>query len=90
MTLLPPAPGKCRFCAVAHEARQAHNAQSMYYGVRFMMAHGRSPRWSDAVAHCSPEVQQQWRVGLAAHGVWAEEDDAALANGTAIAETEQQ
>lgn len=64
MTLLPPAPGKCPECAVAHASGDPHNQQSLYYQVAFRSQHGRSPTWSDAMAHCSPEVQRHWRQEL--------------------------
>lgn len=86
MTLLPPAPGKCPLCAVEHPPWQAHNAQSLFYQMRFQMAHGRAPRWSDAIMHCAPEVRQQWAAALGDLGAWTEDDAAALNNGTAIAE----
>ncbi len=86
MMLLPPAPGKCHLCAVDHPDWQAHNWQSLYYATRFLMAHGRNARWSDAVAHCEFHVRQQWIVALRASGHWTAADDQALADGTAIAE----
>lgn len=72
-TLLPPAPDVCQECAVDHAHDQPHNAQSLYYQQRFYATHGRYPTWSDALAHCTPEVQALCRRELAkvhaAHGL---------------------
>lgn len=62
--LLPPAPGKCQECAVAHDPGQPHNQQSLYYQMRFHAEHGRYPTWSDAMTHCSAEVRELWRREL--------------------------
>lgn len=64
MTLLPPAPGKCPECATAHAPDQPHNQQSLYYQMAFRSQHGRGATWTDAMAHCTPEVQAQWREEL--------------------------
>lgn len=65
--LMPPAPGKCQVCAVNHDPRTAHNAQSLYYQVAFHAATGRYPTWADAVAHCTPDMQAQWKGHLVNH-----------------------
>ncbi len=88
MTLLPPAPGKCRFCAVAHAAGQPHNRDSLYYQMRFHQAHGRWPRWSDALGHCGELTTWHWVQELRRFGVWTAEDDAAMNDGTAVSEQE--
>ncbi len=67
--LLPPAPNVCQQCAVDHDARMPHNQQSLYWNYRFYSQHGRWPTWEDALAHCSPEMQRQWVVALAEHGI---------------------
>lgn len=72
MMLLPPRAGLCAICAVDHEPWQAHNAQSLFYGVRFQMAHGRGPTWADAVAHCAPELQAKWRAELKQRKAWTQ------------------
>lgn len=59
--ILPPEPGKCRECAVEHGKMEAHDATSFYYQVWFANAYGRSATWADAIAHCEPEVQQEWK-----------------------------
>lgn len=58
--VLPPAPGKCRSCAVEHDDMQPHDATSLYYQILFTNTHGRSPTWADAMAHCEPEVKEGW------------------------------
>jgi hypothetical protein len=34
----------------------------------FQQAHGRSPDWADAMAHCSIDVQQRWIEALTVVG----------------------
>jgi hypothetical protein len=63
-TLLPCAPDKCQECAVDHPYDQPHNKQSLYYQYRFYGTHGRWPTWTDAMAHCTPEVKATWCAGL--------------------------
>jgi hypothetical protein len=43
-----------------------------FYGIR-----GRWPTWADAVAHCTPEVQQAWKQRIEAMfpGKWSEPPD---------------
>jgi hypothetical protein len=64
MTMLPCRPDVCQECAVDHAHDQPHNQQSLYYRVKFQAEHGRAPTWTDAMAHCSPEVRAQWRPRL--------------------------
>ena len=84
--LLPPAPGKCHLCACVHQPSSAHNAESVYYQVRFHMKHRRTGRWSDAVAHCPEEIRAMWIMELRKRNAWTEEDNAAITEGRAIAE----
>lgn len=62
--LLPPHPSLCQVCAADHPWDQPHNQQSMYYQMAFHAEHGRYPTWSDAMAHCTPELQAEWKKGL--------------------------
>jgi hypothetical protein len=71
-TLLPPAPGVCRECAVDHKPDAPHDAQSLYYQTKFHMQHGRGATWADAVAHCEPAVRQAWETALRERGAWTE------------------
>lgn len=64
LMMLPGPPGTCSWCHVKHAADQPHNQQSLSYQIKFQTLHGRAPTWSDAMAHCSPEVQSLWRKGL--------------------------
>lgn len=64
MTLLPCPPGVCQECAVDHPHDQPHNQQSLHYQYRFYSEHGRWPTWTDAMAHCTPEVQALTRQAL--------------------------
>ena len=86
MMLLPPAPGKCHLCAVDHGEADPHNAQSLYYAMRFKMQHGRDPRWSDALAHCSPNIINLWARELRRLDHWTDDDDRAITEGAAVAE----
>ncbi|TMO87649.1 hypothetical protein [Pseudoalteromonas ruthenica] len=67
--LLPPPADKCQQCGVKHDSDQPHNRDSMFYQVRFKLEHERNPTWSDAIAHCSPAVIEQWVKALREHGV---------------------
>lgn len=64
MTLLPPPPGVCQVCAVDHAWDAPHNQQSLYYQMHFHADHGRWPTWTDAMSHCTPEVQAEWKKHL--------------------------
>ena len=63
-SLLPAQPGTCPDCAVEHDPRQPHNAQSLFYKYAFYADHGRWPTWGDAMAHCGPEMQERWKEEL--------------------------
>ena len=67
--MLPPPADCCQECAVKHEPWNAHDAQSLYYQMKFNAEHGRSPTWLDAIAHCTPELQKAWKEGLRKKGV---------------------
>lgn len=60
--LLPPKAGHCLMCAADHEPHLAHDAQSMFYQVRFKDKYGRFPTWADAVAHLPQKNQKQWLI----------------------------
>lgn len=60
LELLSPAKDCCQECAVKHDPKQPHNAQSLYYAFKFNLSNGRSPTWADAMAHCSEEVKAHW------------------------------
>ena len=69
MMLLPAKAGTCEQCATAHEPHLPHNAQSLFYQVKFQMENGRGPTWLDAMAHCTAEMQAAWMHGLKERGV---------------------
>jgi hypothetical protein len=60
MKLLPPPEGHCRICAVKHRPDEAHNAQSLFYQMRFRMRYGRDCTWADAIAHLDERAQRFW------------------------------
>lgn len=70
--LLPPAKDVCQSCAVKHAPERPHNQQSLYWQYWFRGEHGRWPTWKDAMAHCTPEMQQHWRTELLKHKITVE------------------
>ncbi len=70
LLLLPCEPGVCQECAIKHKPDKPHNKNSLYYQYKFYGQHGRWPRWSDAIAHCSEKVQELWKLELIKRGVW--------------------
>lgn len=72
MQLLPCAKDVCPACAVAHDPRAIHNAQSLYYQYFFYARHGRWPTWADAIAHCAEPVRVLARKTLTRHNAWSE------------------
>lgn len=63
------APGQCPECAVVHDPAMPHNQESLFWQYSFMEKNGRWPTWSDAMAHCTPEMRAKWVSALAEHGV---------------------
>jgi hypothetical protein len=86
MQLLPPAPGNCALCAVAHTPHDGHDAGSLFYQTRFQLKHGRYPTWADAVAHLPPETATHWVAALTEAGLWRAADERIMREGTGIAE----
>jgi hypothetical protein len=58
--LLPPRPGHCVACAVAHVESEPHNWQSLYWQYWWYGKFEKWPTLGDAFAHCSPEVKIRW------------------------------
>jgi hypothetical protein len=75
MKLLPPPEGCCGICASKHEPKQAHNAESLFFQVRFRMRYGRDGTWADAIAHCPERIQRYWIGALRYAGKWTEPPD---------------
>ncbi len=68
--ITPPIPeGACLECGHAHDPRHPHRLMSLTYQYYFYAIHSRFPRWKDAMAHCTPDMQEYWKVELAARGV---------------------
>lgn len=86
MMLLPPAPGLCHLCAVAHGEREAHDWTSPYYGVRFQSAHGRSPTRADAIAHLDADRRAGWVRAMQEMKQWSDDNQKRLDAGDVIAE----
>lgn len=72
MALLPPRPDVCQVCARDHRPDLPHDLGTLFYQVQFQGRFGRAPTWADAVAHCTPEMQAQWRAAIEARGAWTE------------------
>lgn len=69
MKLMPPHPSKCQYCAVEHDPKNPHDAQSLYYQFWFNNQYGRSPTWKDAMSHCTEEVKTAFTKKLNYIGV---------------------
>lgn len=69
MMLLPPPKDKCQICAGDHLPEEPHNAQSLFYQIKFNMENSRGANWIDATAHCTPELKAMWREELIKMGV---------------------
>lgn len=73
-TVLPAATG-CPECGTDHPPEIPHNPQTLLYQYAFRSREARAgreerwPTWRDAMAHCTPEVQEAWTQALAQHGV---------------------
>lgn len=79
--LLRARPGTCQVCATDHPPEFPHNQQSMHYHYWFLGAHGRWPTWADAVAHCSPQMQEYWKQEVPAQGgKWTEPEGEPIAD----------
>lgn len=72
LMLLPPPEGHCRICAVKHEPEMPHNAQSMFFQMRFKLRYGRDGTWADAIAHCSDAMKGHWMKHLTAANAWTQ------------------
>ena len=68
-TIFPAPEGTCPECAVAHDPKQPHNQQSLYWQYKFYNKHGHWPTWKDAMAHCSEEIKQFWMNALKERGI---------------------
>ena len=56
-------------CGIVHEPELPHDPMKLQYQYYFYAEHDRWPTWVDALAHCSDEMYEAWREGLAQHGV---------------------
>lgn len=69
---LMPEAGACPRCGNVHDESQPHNAVSPRYMEWFAESvehRQRAPTWADAMAHCSPDVQAEWRGLLRQCGI---------------------
>lgn len=67
--LLPAKTGTCPECAVAHDPKAPHNAQSLFYQYKYFNEHDHWPNWKNAMAHCSEEIKSFWVAELQKMGV---------------------
>lgn len=74
--LMPADPGKCPFCNYEHSRELPHNRDSIFYQYSFYATHGRWPTWTDAMAHCTPFIQECWKLTLKEVGAWDGPPDA--------------
>lgn len=68
LMLMPAKPGTCPECATKHKPEMPHNKQSLFYQMKFQMEHGRAATWTDAMSHCSEEMQAIWVKELRKRG----------------------
>ena len=61
--------GVCAECAAEHDINAPHNQQSLAYQYDFYGKLGRFPTWADAIAHCTEDVQNQWKVAFEKLGI---------------------
>lgn len=65
--MLPAGAGRCEICNHEHPPEFPHNAQTVFYQMRFYYENGgRWPSWADAIAHCPPEIKERWTRELEA------------------------
>jgi len=65
--------GLCAACGSHHRSDFPHDLNRKEYRERFAAKYGRDPTWEDAVAHCTPEMQAEWRDGFEVLGrPWSE------------------
>lgn len=61
----------CPECWMVHAPDAPHYPFHAFFEI-FTKKHGRFPHWSDAVAHCPPEVREKIKAFLDARGQWSE------------------
>ncbi len=88
-TLLSPSPDCCQECAVKHDLSEPHNAQSLFYGIRFSQIHGRSPTWADAMTHCPEATKIRWIEYLAELKIDANSTNVSAPSGVTTEQVEQ-
>lgn len=69
MQVLPPVAG-CPECGREHDPQLPHDLHALVYQYQFRSRQAQAgreerwPTWDDAMAHCTPDIQQRWRDGL--------------------------
>lgn len=71
--IFPMMEDSCPECGAVHDAKLPHYCGSVYYQMRFTQKTGKWPVWSDAMAHCSRKVQDEFTSYLRESGVPDEE-----------------
>jgi hypothetical protein len=73
-TILPPMDG-CGECGHEHPPELPHNPHSLTYQYTFRLREAQAgrperwPTWSDAMAHCTESMRQDWIQALSERGV---------------------
>lgn len=67
--MLPAGPGRCEICNWEHNPEHPHNADTVFYQMRFYYENGRWPTWTDAMEHCRIDVVRFWTAELEKAGV---------------------
>lgn len=55
---MAPAKHLCQECGLGHKPGEPHDPESLHYQLHFHTRNGRLPTWTDAMAHCLPDVRQ--------------------------------
>lgn len=72
--ILAPARGRCPLCAERHRPEEPHEANSLYYIMRFRRVHKRMPTWADAMRHCPEEIRAAFAAQLKERGIETDTD----------------
>lgn len=59
----------CPVCGTAHNQTTPRDRESILYQYKFYEEHRRIPTWKDAMAHCEPDIQEQWQQALMEKGI---------------------
>jgi len=70
-----PRTGLCEVCGNPHPRDTPHHKDSAFYRAKFFEEKGRYPDWNDALAHCTEQVRESWRMRLSEYGIDTQEEE---------------